>query len=106
MSTYGTYDIDSVPAPSDYELSSSLWPEDIGHLTSAEVFNAFCTSYGFFDGKERALFHQFANQRHVGRWTWDALGDIWAEFYTWGRAALIAAQDASDLHDTQQDALI
>ena len=69
------------------------------------VFNRFCTGFGITGDRE--VFHKFCLQRLPRyRWTWDVLSDLWQDFYTWGRDALIAAEDARDLHDTQQDALI
>jgi hypothetical protein len=59
-----------------------------------DVFNRFCTAWGITS--DRLLFHQYANQCHVGQWTWGALGTIWMEFNKWGREALIAQQDAAD----------
>ena len=69
------------------------------------VFNRFCTGFGVTE--DRRNFHEFCKQRIPReRWTWDILAELWQEFYTWGRDAIRAAQDASDLHDTQADALV
>jgi hypothetical protein len=74
-----------------------------GMNPSASVFNRFCTGFGITD--EREAFHKFARQCHIGGWTWDVLIEVYEDFLTWGQQAMIAAQDAQDLADTQADAL-
>jgi hypothetical protein len=64
------------------------------------VFARFCDGYGITE--EGELFHKFALSRADREfWTQDTLSDMWQEFDTWGRDALLAAADAADLHETQ-----
>ena len=69
----------------------------------AALFNQFCTDWGI--RYNRAGFHSFCTRTCPGEWT---RGDLsWAlANWAWKHDALIAAEDARDLHDTQQDALI
>lgn len=105
MTTYGTFEIDSVPAPSDIELEAAF--RNRGRYS----FCAFAHIAQIY--LDRLLFHQYATaeiedyqpDQALDYSEWLALWTKYCE-EAWKRDALIRAQDARDLHDTQQDALV
>jgi hypothetical protein len=92
MTTYGTYSIDSVPAPNDLELKI-----EVIHICT---FNDFIKRAGI--ATDRDGFHNWAMSNidayHEVRTAW--IQDWW--FYY---DAFCAQQDARDLAETQADAL-
>lgn len=92
MTTYGTYDIDSVPAPSDLELEPRIGVEP------CYTFNAWNTLTGVT--LDRARWHRYV-RRYIGQE--HVLSDAqWWWFYR----AFLHSEDADDLHDTHADALV
>jgi hypothetical protein len=64
------------------------------------TFARFCTNNGICGDRDR--FHEFALSREPREeWTLDGLLDLWLEYNKWGRQAMIDAEDAADLQDTQ-----
>jgi len=96
MTTFHTFDIDSVPPPSDYELARPLTvtvtaPPRYGFNGATKLLNI---------NGDRFEFWTWCG-RHIDR---DATytEDDW-RFY---RKAFVAMEDARDLLNTQADALI
>ena len=69
------------------------------------TFNEFTRANRIY--ADRDLFHEFIESRlpttlaPESEWI-----DLWGQFERWGREATIAAQDARDLQQTQQDTLV
>lgn len=69
------------------------------------TFTRFVQRYGIYS--DRRPFHAFVKtQRRLGLVGTGGMIGLWVDYSRWGRAATIAAQDARDEHETQQDALI
>jgi hypothetical protein len=93
------------PAEFDADTTAADPVVTLDSPVRGSVFNRFVTAYGITDDRE--LFHKFCLQRCARHlWTWDVLADLWQDFYTWGRDALLAAEDAADEQRTLADALI
>jgi hypothetical protein len=113
MTTYGTYDIDTVPAPSDFELATiAAELSQLGRIREL-TFNGFC--HHACVGRHRDAFHAYVEVKIDGYrggltlrdsdwWKWwnqfQADDDWWLFWH-----ALCQYQDARDLADTQADAL-
>jgi len=88
---------DGVPPPSDFELEAMDRPRRQLRLN----FNAYTKYRTLVDrpiNDQREEWHEWLGQmagRHLYAWLWN---DLWDQF--------IETQDAQDLDDTQQDALV
>lgn len=98
MTTYGTFDIDSVPKPPDWELVDTR----VEYVVRIPIltFNAFVTLAGITLG--RAGWHKFVME-HLGDKA--ALPEYGPGGWWWWYKAFTSAANAQDQAETQQDAL-
>jgi hypothetical protein len=70
------------------------------NMIDASTFNAFVKANGIC--ADRESFHEFTSWMRVLRLDggMDYI-DLWLKFNKWGRQAMIDAEDAADLQDTQ-----
>ena len=94
MSTFGTYDIDSVPAPSDIELAML----DERNERARYDFNGAVTALAIFN-TTREPFHAWLEQNV--RLDFRYVLDDWRCFFN----AFIQGTDARDQRETLEDAL-
>ena len=92
MTTFGTFDIDSVPAPSDIELASLDYRRPVRY-----AFNGATRLLNINSDRER--FHTWFGKYFNLGLAYDE--DTWRTRY----ATFCQAEDARDLADTQADAL-
>ena len=92
MTTYGTFDIDTVPAPSDEELRS------LDYRRTRYGFNGATKLLNINSDRER--FHTWFGTYFNLDIAYDE--DTWRTCYE----TFCAAEDAADLLNTQADALV
>ena len=93
MTTYGTFDIDSIPAPSDFELEAA----DRANSKGLVSFDHYCHQYNI--NYDRPEFWAYVREECgiSGNMTWAGWDKLWTAFIT--------REDARDLAETQRCAL-
>ena len=99
MTTFGTFSIDTVPAPSDIELA----PRVTVTVAAPWHYSFNGATRALSIGRDRFRFHTWCKcnpKVDVDRGCYSE--DAWWEFYR----AFVRDEDAADLLDTQADALV